>query len=248
MSTLSTLEKKPSKISKRPKFAVVRFPGSNCDQDAYFAIKNVLNCPVEYVWHQDKSLKGFDVVVLPGGFSYGDYLRCGAVARFSNIMDAVVAHAERGGFVFGTCNGFQVLCEAHLLPGALVRNNVCQFRCQYVNLRVENNDTPYTRAYQVDQVIKVPIAHGEGCYIADASTLQTLESSGRVLFRYTNEKGHPSPESNPNGSLNNIAGIANANFNVVGMMPHPERACEKLLGSADGLGLFTSIVTAFAMR
>ncbi len=248
MSTAPTAERPAEKSGKRPRFAVVRFPGSNCDQDAYFAIKNVLNCPVDYVWHQDKSLRGFDVVVLPGGFSYGDYLRCGAVARFSNIMDAVIAHAERGGYVFGTCNGFQVLCEAHLLPGALVRNSGCQFRCQHVHLKVENTDTPFTNAYKVDQTIKIPIAHGEGCYIADDATLQELESASRVLFRYSNEKGRVTPESNPNGSLNNIAGIANAKFNVVGMMPHPERACEKILGSSDGLGLFTSLVKAFALR
>lgn len=249
MSGSPQLAERPAeKSGKRPHFAVVRFPGSNCDQDAYFAIKNVLNCPVDYVWHQDKSLRGFDVVVLPGGFSYGDYLRCGAVARFSNIMDAVVSHADKGGFVFGTCNGFQVLCETHLLPGALVRNNVCQFRCQYVRLKVENADSPFTNAYQSGQILKIPIAHGEGCYIADEATLQELESAGRVLFRYSDENGRITPESNPNGSLNNIAGVANAKFNVVGMMPHPERACEKILGSSDGIGLFTSLVKAFALR
>lgn len=233
---------------KPPKFGVLRFPGSNCDQDAFHVIQDVLHCPVEYVWHQEKSLRGFDVVIVPGGFSYGDYLRCGAVARFSRIMDAVIGHAQNGKYLFGVCNGFQILCEAHLLPGALVRNTGCKFLCEYVNLRVENNTTPFTSSYSEKQIIRIPIAHGEGCYIADPQTLETLEAENRVLFRYVTPKGETNAEGNPNGSLNNIAGIANAKFNVVGMMPHPERACERILGSKDGRGLFASLVENVALN
>lgn len=227
-----------------PKFAVIQFPGSNCDQDAYYVIKDVLGKPVEYVWHAETSLQGFDVVVLPGGFSYGDYLRTGAVARFAPIMEAVRAHAERGGIVVGICNGFQVLCEANLLPGALVRNDNCQFRCRYVTLRVENAETPFTSAYKRGQLLRIPIAHGEGRYVCDDDTLNELRASNRVLFRYAAALGHPADEANPNGSRDDIAGIANATFNVMGMMPHPERASEKMLGSADGRGVFESIVHA----
>jgi phosphoribosylformylglycinamidine synthase I len=240
----------PSKGSKQttggsgPRFAVVRFPGSNCDQDAFHVIQDVLNKPVEYVWHQATSLKNYDVVVLPGGFSYGDYLRTGAVARFAPIMEAVRAHAERGGFVIGICNGFQVLCEAHLLPGALVRNAGCKFVCKYTNLRVENNRTPFTSAYKPAQRLRIPIAHGEGCYVCDDATLKELEDNGRVLFRYVDEQGEPTLAGNPNGSTANIAGITNAALNVMGMMPHPERACEKILGSSDGRGVFESLVRA----
>jgi phosphoribosylformylglycinamidine synthase len=227
-----------------PRFAVIRFPGSNCDQDAYYAVRDVLCRPVEYVWHEERSLDGFDVVILPGGFSYGDYLRTGAVARFAPVMDAVHAHAERGGFVLGICNGFQVLCEAQLLPGALVRNDSCQFRCRYVNLRVENNATPFTSAYRAGEIVRIPIAHGEGRYVCDDATLQELESNNRVLFRYVSPEGKVDPAANPNGSLAAIGGIANARFNVVGMMPHPERCAEKILGSADGLGVFKSLLAA----
>ena len=234
----------PATGSSGPRFAVVRFPGSNCDQDAFHVIKDVLGKPVEYVWHQETRLKGYDVVVLPGGFSYGDYLRTGAVARFAPIMEAVRAHAERGGFVIGVCNGFQVLCEAHLLPGALVRNAGCKFVCKYTTLRVENNQTPFTTAYKPVQRLRIPIAHGEGCYVCDDADLKELEDGGRVLFRYVDEKGEPTIAANPNGSTANIAGIANAGFNVMGMMPHPERACEKILGSADGRGVFESLIRA----
>jgi len=227
-----------------PKFAVIRFPGANCDQDSYYIIKDVLGRPVEYVWHQDTSLRGFDVVVLPGGFAYGDYLRAGAVARFAPIMNAVRAHAERGGLVLGICNGFQVLCEAHLLPGALIRNEGCRFACKFVHLRVENAETPFTSAYRPGQVLAIPIAHGEGRYVCDPETQQEMERSNRVLFRYTTPQGEETPESNPNGSIANIAGIANATFNVMGMMPHPERAGEKILGSADGRGVFESLARA----
>ncbi len=227
---------------RAPKFAVVRFPGSNCDQDAYYALKDVLNVPVEYVWHQETSLKGFDVIVLPGGFSYGDYLRTGAVARFAPVMDAVRAHADRGGYVIGICNGFQVLCEAHLLPGALVRNAGCKFVCKSTILRVENNTTPFTGGYKAGQLLRIPVAHGEGCYVCDEEARLEMEANGRILFRYVNENGEPAPDANPNGSLDSIAGIANARFNVMGMMPHPERACEKILGSADGRGVFASLI------
>ncbi|MCS6777216.1 MAG: phosphoribosylformylglycinamidine synthase subunit PurQ [Chloroherpetonaceae bacterium] len=229
-------------VRRGPKFAVIRFPGSNCDQDALHVIRNVLGRPAEYVWHRERDLQGFDVVVLPGGFSYGDYLRTGAVARFAPIMDAVRAHAERGKPVLGICNGFQILCEAHLLPGALVRNTSCRFLCKYVSLRVENADTPFTCAYSEGQVLRIPIAHGEGRYVCDEATLQELEAQRRVLFRYVNARGELTPESNPNGSMGSIAGVANARFNVLGMMPHPERASEKILGSADGRGVFESLV------
>lgn len=223
------------------KFGVVVFPGSNCDQDAYHVIKDVMCKPVEYLWHQDTDVRGFDCLILPGGFSYGDYLRTGAIARFSPIMDAVRTHAERGRFVMGICNGFQVLCEAHLLPGALVRNTGLKFVCKQVHLRVENNTAPWTRLAREKQVIQVPIAHGEGCYVADAATLAELNDGQRVLFRYCDPKGHVTDTSNPNGSLENIAGIMNAAGNVFGMMPHPERASEKMLGSAEGRLLFESL-------
>lgn len=224
------------------KFAVIRFPGSNCDQDAYFAVKDVLGKPVDYVWHEETSLKGYDCVILPGGFSYGDYLRTGAISRFSPIMDAVIAHAERGKYIIGICNGFQVLCEAHLLPGALMRNTNQKFACKFVNLRVENTETPWTRVAQKGQVLRIPIAHGEGCYVADPADIKDLEASNRILVRYSSPSGELTAESNPNGSADNIAGVANANFNVFGMMPHPERACEKMLGSADGKVILDSIV------
>lgn len=224
------------------KFGVVRFPGSNCDQDAYFVIKDVIGQPVEYIWHQRTDVKGYDCLILPGGFSYGDYLRTGAIARFSPVMEAVIAHAERGRLVLGICNGFQILCEAHLLPGALTRNAGLKFVCKQVHVRVENVETPWTRIARLGQVLRIPIAHGEGCYVADPDTLAELETERRVLFRYCNEKGEPNPASNPNGSLNNIAGIANKTFNVLGMMPHPERASEKILGSADGRVIFESVV------
>ena len=224
------------------KFAVIRFPGSNCDQDAYFAVKEVLGKPVDYVWHEETSLKGYDCVILPGGFSYGDYLRTGAIARFSPIMESVIAHAERGKYLIGICNGFQVLCEAHLLPGALIRNTNLKFACKFVNLRVENTETPWTRAAQKGQVLRIPIAHGEGCYVADPADIKDLGASNRILVRYSSSSGELTAEANPNGSTDNIAGVANATFNVFGMMPHPERACEKMLGSADGKVILDSIV------
>ena len=225
------------------KFGVIRFPGSNCDQDAYHVIKDVLGKHVDYVWHQDTSVKSYDCIVLPGGFSYGDYLRTGAIARFSPIMDAVIEHGQKGKFIIGMCNGFQVLCESHLLPGALTRNTGLKFACKFVNLRVENCDTPWTRETKEGQVLRIPIAHGEGCYVADEDTLSNLNESGRVLFRYCDENGQTSELSNPNGSVQDIAGIASENFNILGMMPHPERASEKILGSSDGRCIFQGVVT-----
>jgi len=227
-----------------PTFGVVRFPGSNCDQDAFYAIRDVLAKPVKYLWHADADLKGADVIVLPGGFSYGDYLRTGAVARFAPIMECVVAHAQRGGLVIGICNGFQVLCEAHLLPGALVRNASLKFLCKFVTLRVENSDTPFTSAYRTGDLLQIPIAHGEGRYVCDETTLSQLQDEKRILFRYTDRHGLLTSDSNPNGSMDSIAGIANGGFNVMGMMPHPERACEKILGSADGRGVFASLISS----
>lgn len=229
------------------RFGVVTFPGSNCDQDAYFVVKDVLGKPVEHIWHEDSDVRGFDCIILPGGFAYGDYLRTGAIARFSPVMEAVIAHAERGRFVIGICNGFQVLCEAHLLPGALTRNTGLKFVCKHVNLRVENEETPWTRTAKRGQVLRIPVAHGEGCYVAEPETLRELNESGRVLFRYTDPDGRVTPESNPNGSMENIAGIASAKFNVLGMMPHPERASEKILGSADGRVVFESIVKSLLL-
>lgn len=246
MSAPITLEKSGTtpRSGQGPKFGVVRFPGSNCDQDAYHAIRDVFGKPVEYLWHADTDLKGSDIIVLPGGFSYGDYLRTGAVARFAPIMEAVLDHAGRGKFVIGICNGFQVLCEAHLLPGALVRNATLKFLCKYVTLRVENADTPFTSAYRAGQLLQIPIAHGEGCYVCDDATLAQIEADRQILFRYTDPQGLPTSDGNPNGSVESIAGIANAAFNVMGMMPHPERACEKILGSADGRGVFASLIDA----
>ncbi len=220
------------------KFGVVQFPGSNCDQDAYFAVKDNLKQDVEYLWHGDSDLKGCDVILVPGGFSYGDYLRCGAIARFAPIMESVRAHAEQGGIVVGVCNGFQILCESGLLPGALIRNDNTRFVCRHVALRVENNRTPFTQKLEAGQMLSIPVAHGEGKYVCDDETLATLQSENRVILRYAAD------EDNINGSTDNIAGIANAAFNVFGMMPHPERACDGLLGSADGLGLFQSLVSA----
>lgn len=228
------------------KFAVVVFPGSNCDHDAYHAAKHVLGHDAEFIWHKETSLKGADVVILPGGFSHGDYLRTGAIARFSPVMNAVSEFASRGGPLLGICNGFQVLCEAHLLPGALLRNRDLKFHCEHVSVRVEQTDTPFTAMATRGQVLRLPIAHGEGNYFADAETISALESSGRIVFRYCDATGQLGDASNPNGSLNAIAGICSERRNVVGLMPHPERACESPLGSKDGLVLFDSVVHALA--
>jgi phosphoribosylformylglycinamidine synthase len=224
------------------KFGVVQFPGSNCDQDAYFVLRDVMRVPVEYIWHQTTSVKGFDCIVLPGGFSYGDYLRTGAIARFSPVMEAVQEHAARGKYLIGICNGFQILCESGLLPGALVRNEGLKFVCKFVHLRVENSDTPWTCEAKEGQILRIPIAHGEGRYVADEETLAELTGSRRILVRYCDAEGRYTPGSNPNGSVNHIAGIANETFNVFGLMPHPERASEKILGSEDGRILFESII------
>lgn len=224
------------------KFGVVQFPGSNCDQDAFFVLRDVMRVPVEYIWHQTTSVKGFDCIVLPGGFSYGDYLRTGAIARFSPVMEAVQEHASRGKYLIGICNGFQILCESGLLPGALVRNEGLKFVCKFVHLRVENCDTPWTCEAKEGKILRIPIAHGEGRYVADEDTLAELAGGRRILVRYCDADGRCTPESNPNGSVDNIAGIANETFNVFGLMPHPERASEKILGSADGRILLESII------
>jgi phosphoribosylformylglycinamidine synthase subunit PurQ / glutaminase len=223
-------------------FGIVVFPGTWSDRDSYFAVHDRLRQEARYIWHKERDLSGLDCVILPGGFSYGDHLRSGAIAAMSAVMEEVVEFADRGGYVIGICNGFQVLCEAHLLPGALMRNASLQFRCQETHLRVENVDTAFTTETQKGQLLRVPVSHGEGNYFADPETLGKLEHDGRVVFRYTTAAGAVTDEANPNGSLNNIAGIINENGNVLGMMPHPERASEPLLGSEDGLAIFKSIV------
>jgi phosphoribosylformylglycinamidine synthase len=228
------------------KFAVIVFPGSNCDHDAYHAARHLLGQEAEFVWHKETSLRGADVVILPGGFSYGDYLRTGAIAQFSPVMAAVTEFAAGGGPLLGICNGFQVLCEARLLPGALLRNRDLKFHCEHIHVRVEQIDTPFTLRATRGQVLKLPIAHGEGNYFADPETLDRLESSGRIVFRYCDAAGRLTEDANPNGSINGIAGICNETRNVVGLMPHPERACEPMLGSADGLVLFESVVGSLA--
>ena len=224
------------------KFAVVRFPGSNCDQDCVGAINALPGASAEYVWHKDSSLEGFDAVVLPGGFSYGDYLRCGAIARFSPVMKSVKEFAAAGGPVIGICNGFQILCESGLLPGALVRNRGLHFVCEHVFLRTERTDSKFTNAIAPGRILNIPVAHGEGCYFADDETLATLNRNGQVLLRYCDAQGQVTDAANPNGSRENIAGIRNEAGNVFGLMPHPERACDPLLGSTDGLAIFQSLI------
>ncbi len=224
------------------KAGIIQFPGSNCDEDAFRAVADVMGQEAVYCWHKDQDLQQVDLVILPGGFSYGDYLRPGAIARFSPIMQEVVAFAKRGGPVLAVCNGFQIACEAGLLPGALLRNAGLRFISAPVNLRVETIATRFTSHYRLGQVISVPIAHGDGRYTADADTLERLEGEGHVAFRYVTASGEASPAANPNGSLRNIAGIVNAGGNVLGMMPHPERAMEATLGSTDGVPLFASLL------
>lgn len=226
-------------------FGIVVFPGSNCDHDAYHSIKHLLNQEAHFIWHKDTSLSNVDVVLLPGGFSYGDYLRSGAIARLSPIMKAVTDFAEGGGLVMGICNGFQVLCESHLLPGGLGRNRDLRFICKPTYLRTENNQTPFTNQLTKGQVLDIPIAHGDGNYYADDETIAQLEAENRVVFRYATSKGEITEGANPNGSRNSIAGIINARGNVLGMMPHPERHVEPLLGSADGAWIFRSIIQSF---
>lgn len=224
------------------KFAVVVFPGSNCDHDAFEAVRGQLQQPVTFVWHQSEDLENADTVILPGGFSYGDYLRTGAIARFSPVMGAVRRFAAGGGLVLGICNGFQILQEAGLLPGAMLRNQTLRFVCRPVHLRVENNTLPFTMECSHGQVMEVPIAHGEGNFFAEDSVLRDLERNNRVVFRYATPDGRITPEANPNGSLNHIAGIVNEGGNVLGMMPHPERASDARLGSTDGLCVFRSLL------
>lgn len=228
------------------KFGIVTFPGSNCDYDAFQTVTDILGEEATYLWHKDHDLQGSDVIILPGGFSYGDYLRAGAIARFSPIMQEVAAHAKAGGPVLGICNGFQIACEAGLLPGALMRNSHLQFVSAEVRIRVENSDTMYTNLYERGEVLRMPVAHGDGRYVAPAGILEELEAEGRVIFRYADADGSISADSNPNGSERNIAGIINEGGNVLGMMPHPERACSPLLGSTDGVRLLESILARVA--
>jgi len=229
------------------KFGVAVFPGTWSDRDWGWVIDQVLgpDCELRYLWHKDRDLQDVDVVVIPGGFSYGDYLRTGAIARFSPIMESIQVFAEQGGLVLGSCNGFQILCEAGLLPGALVRNDVMEYRCEWVNLLVERTDTAFTSACTPRQVLRMPIAHGEGNYVADPATLSRLEQQGQVVLRYCDPRGLVVPAANPNGSLHNIAGIVNREGNVLGMMPHPERCAEPELGGTDGLKLFRSVMESF---
>jgi phosphoribosylformylglycinamidine synthase I len=228
------------------RFGVVVFPGSNCDEDAFHAATDLFGQEAEYLWHKDTHLKGADVVILPGGFAHGDYLRTGAMARFSPIMAAVRAFAERGGPVLGICNGFQILLEAGLLPGAMLRNRSLQYRCEHVHVRVEQTDTPFTSAATAGQILRIPIGHGEGNYFAPADLLERIEANRQVVLRYTDPTGRLDDEWNPNGSVHAIAAVCNDARNVVGMMPHPERACETLLGGVDGRLIFDSVVKLFS--
>ena len=228
------------------KFGVVMFPGSNCDHDTYHVISKVIGQPVDFLWHRQNTVADCDAVILPGGFSYGDYLRTGAIARFSPVMGAVKEFASRGGLVMGICNGFQILCEAGLLPGALLRNKDLRFICDHINIRIEATDTPYTNRCQRGQVLSVPIAHGDGNYFCDGETLAELQHENRIIFRYSAANGNLEADANPNGSLDNIAGICNRERNVLGMMPHPERASEQLLGSSDGRIIFYSLADTLA--
>lgn len=224
------------------KFGVVTFPGSNCDQDMIYALRNILQQEVVELWHKDRDLQGVDMVVLPGGFSFGDYLRSGAIARFSPIMEEIIAFANRGGYVLGVCNGFQILTESHLLPGALLHNNNHQFICKNVFIKPETNQSAITSQLDLKRGYKIPIAHGEGRFYANDETIKQLNDNGQVLFRYCNEAGEKTDDANPNGAVQNIAGICNANRNVFGMMPHPERAADINLGNTDGLELFRSLI------
>ena len=230
------------------RFGVIVFPGTWSDKDCYHVLDRVLEQKVEYVWHKDTDLSGFDCIILPGGFSYGDYLRPGAIARFSSVMTAVERFAAAGKLVIGICNGFQILCESGLLPGALIRNNHLQYRCQWVHLRVENASLPFTSKSEKGQVLYIPISHYEGSYYADEATLSELEAGNQVAFRYCSPTGEITGGANPNGSLNNIAGIVNKAGNVLGMMPHPERAGEEIVGGVDGTVIFQSIIDEVTTR
>ena len=225
------------------KFGVVVFPGSNCDEDMIYVLQNIMGQKVERLWHKEKDLNGCDFIVLPGGFSYGDYLRSGAIARFSPIMDKVIAHAENGGFLLGVCNGFQVLTEAKLVPGALLHNNSRQFICKNVFIKPEQNETLITAGLDLKKAYKIPIAHGEGNFFADKNTLAEMNKNGQILFRYCDADGNVNEVSNPNGAIENIAGVCNARKNVFGMMPHPERAADSVLGNTDGKAIFASLLS-----
>ena len=224
------------------KFGVIVFPGTWSEVDCYTVLDEVFEVPVEYIWHKETDLSSYDCLILPGGFSYGDYLRCGAIARFSPVMESLVRFANSGGLVFGICNGFQILCESGLLPGVLIRNSHLEFRCKWTDLRVENTDTAFSTRTEEGQVISVPISHGEGNYFAAKETLRNIENNGQVLFRYSTPDGYINADSNPNGSINNIAGITNHEGNVLGMMPHPERCCDPIIGGTDGNFIFGSLV------
>jgi phosphoribosylformylglycinamidine synthase subunit PurQ / glutaminase len=230
------------------KFGVIVFPGSNCDHDAYHVISKHVGQPVDFIWHRDTDLSSYDAVIIPGGFSYGDYLRAGALARFSPVMSSVKEFAMSGRLVLGICNGFQILCEAGLLPGALIRNRDLHFICEYVTVRAETTETPFTNMLRAGSVLRMPIAHAEGNYVCDDATLEELEREDRIVFRYCNERGEITEDSNPNGARDNIAGICNRERNVLGLMPHPERACEDLLGSSDGRDIFRSLSATLAAR
>jgi phosphoribosylformylglycinamidine synthase len=233
-------------MARPVRFGIIVFPGSNCDRDVAYVTRDLLQQPTRMIWHGDRDLADVDVVVIPGGFSYGDYLRCGAIARFAPAMQAVVNHAQQGKLVIGICNGFQVLTEAGLLPGALMRNRDLHFICDRVPLRVERTDLPWTHHYQPNEVITLPIAHGEGCYYTDANTLKQLQDNNQILFRYSSTTGAIDNTNNPNGSVQNIAGICNLSGNVLGMMPHPERAADVQLGNTDGIKLFQGVLAAIA--
>lgn len=224
------------------RFGVIIFPGTWSDKDCFHVLDDVFVQPVDYIWHKETDLSSYDCLIIPGGFSYGDYLRAGAIARFSPVMQSLENFVMEGGLVYGICNGFQILCEAGLLPGVLTRNSHLQFRCEWVTVRVESNDSPFTQSAETGQLLRVPISHGEGNYFADQKTLDELETNGRVLFRYSNDSGDIVPGANPNGSINNIAGITNEAGNVLGMMPHPERCCEEIVGGVDGKVIFNSII------
>lgn len=228
------------------KFGIIVFPGSNCDHDAYHVISKQVGQPVDFIWHKDTDLRSYDAVIIPGGFSYGDYLRAGALARFSPVMESVKKFAATGRLVLGICNGFQILCEAGLLPGALIRNRDLHFICEHVHVRVETTDTPFTNEMQSRSVLKLPIAHAEGNYVCDDATLMELQQDDRIVFRYCDPSGNITDAANPNGARDNIAGICNSTRNVLGLMPHPERACEELLGSTDGRDVFRSLAATLA--
>jgi phosphoribosylformylglycinamidine synthase len=228
----------------KSKFGVVVFPGSNCDHDAYYALKKIMNTDVAFLWHKDRDLQDSNVIILPGGFSYGDYLRCGAIARFSPIMNSVIEFANKGGIVIGICNGFQVLLEAGLLPGVMIKNKSLQFVCKDIYLTVKNKKTIFTESINTEKTLKIPVAHGEGNYFADDDTLKSLQDNNQIVFQYSSKEGKLDDEFNPNGSTLNIAGIMNKTGNVLGMMPHPERVCDPVLGRTDGKMIFNSVLNS----